>query len=153
MDDGRSGRRRGSDDSLYGQRSRLALSGPRCSGGHAWVGCREHRARRADRRPRDSPPRRLRRSHHLPRDGRFGEDGEEIKQTLEDLLKVDCRILTLGQYLQPTKNHLPVERYVTPMEFEKWRDIALEMGFSEVASGPFVRSSYHAKELFRAVNT
>jgi lipoic acid synthetase len=79
----------------------------------------------------------------------FGEDSEEIKQTLEDLLSVNCRILTLGQYLQPTKNHLPVKRFIPPEEFEKWRDRALKMGFSEVASGPFVRSSYHAKELFR----
>jgi lipoic acid synthetase len=79
----------------------------------------------------------------------FGEDAQEIKQTLEDLLSVNCRILTLGQYLQPTKNHLTVKRYIPPEEFEKWRDTALEMGFSEVASGPFVRSSYHAKELFR----
>jgi lipoic acid synthetase len=61
------------------------------------------------------------------------------------------RILTLGQYLQPTKNHLAVKRFIPPEEFEKWRDRALKMGFSEVASGPFVRSSYHAKELFQAV--
>ncbi len=79
----------------------------------------------------------------------FGEDSAEIKQTLEDLLSVNCQILTLGQYLQPTKNHLPVKRYIPPEEFEKWRERALKMGFSEVASGPFVRSSYHAKELFR----
>jgi lipoic acid synthetase len=79
----------------------------------------------------------------------FGENAQEIKQTLEDLLSANCRILTLGQYLQPTKHHLPVKRYVPPEEFEKWREEALKMGFSEVASGPFVRSSYHAKELFR----
>jgi lipoic acid synthetase len=81
----------------------------------------------------------------------FGEKPEEIKQTLEDLLRNNCRILTLGQYLQPTKQHLPVKRYVPPEEFERWREEALEMGFSEVASGPFVRSSYYAKELFQAV--
>ncbi|UCG06895.1 MAG: lipoyl synthase [Desulfobacterales bacterium] len=81
----------------------------------------------------------------------FGEDPGEIKQVLEDLLQVSCRMLTIGQYLQPTKHHLPVKRYIPPEEFEHWRDIALDMGFSEVASGPFVRSSYHAKELFQAV--
>jgi lipoic acid synthetase len=81
----------------------------------------------------------------------FGEDRKEIKKTLEDLLRVGCRILTLGQYLQPTKKHLPVKRFISPEEFEHWRDIARKMGFSEVASGPFVRSSYHAKELFQAI--
>jgi len=81
----------------------------------------------------------------------FGEDPEEIKETLEDLLRANCRILTLGQYLQPSKNHLAVKRYIPPEEFEKWRETAIDMGFSEVASGPFVRSSYHAKALFKAV--
>jgi lipoic acid synthetase len=79
----------------------------------------------------------------------FGENAAEIKSVLHDLLQVNCRMLTIGQYLQPTKKHLGVKRYLPPAEFEGWRDIALEMGFSEVASGPFVRSSYHAKELFR----
>ena len=81
----------------------------------------------------------------------LGEDAAEIKRVLHDLLHADCRMLTIGQYLQPTKDHLAVKRYIPPAEFEKWRDIALEMGFSEVASGPFVRSSYHAKDLFEAV--
>jgi lipoic acid synthetase len=81
----------------------------------------------------------------------FGEEAAEIKNVLHDLLQVNCRMLTLGQYLQPTKKHLAVKRYLPPAEFEEWRDIALEMGFSEVTSGPFVRSSYHAKELFQAV--
>jgi lipoic acid synthetase len=81
----------------------------------------------------------------------FGEGHEEVKKSLEDLLKANCRILTLGQYLQPTKKHLAVKRFIPPEEFEQWRDTALKMGFSEVASGPFVRSSYHAKELFQAV--
>jgi lipoic acid synthetase len=83
----------------------------------------------------------------------LGEDAAEIKRVFHDLLQVNCRMLTIGQYLQPTKEHLEVKRYIPPAEFEKWRDIALEMGFSEVASGPFVRSSYHAKELFQAVTT
>jgi lipoic acid synthetase len=81
----------------------------------------------------------------------LGESSEEIRSTLRDLIDAGCRILTLGQYLQPSKAHLPVKRFVTPEEFEQWRQIALEIGFSEVASGPFVRSSYHAKELYQAV--
>ena len=79
----------------------------------------------------------------------LGERHTEISQTLEDLFKADCRILTLGQYLQPTKQHLKVERFVPPEEFDTWRKIALQIGFSQVAGGPFVRSSYHAKELFQ----
>ncbi|MFO7709189.1 MAG: lipoyl synthase, partial [Desulfobacterales bacterium] len=75
----------------------------------------------------------------------------ETRQTLADLRAVGCRILTLGQYLQPSKAHLPVEAYIPPEDFEKWREDALAMGFSEVASGPFVRSSYHAKESFEAL--
>jgi len=82
----------------------------------------------------------------------LGELCEEITQTLEDMLQAGCRILTLGQYLQPSKNHLAVERFIPPEEFEQWRKKALKMGFAEVASGPFVRSSYHAHELFRKVN-
>ncbi len=81
----------------------------------------------------------------------FGEGPSEIKQTLADLLRANCQILTLGQYLQPTKSHLAVKRYIPPEEFQKWRETAIEMGFAEVASGPFVRSSYHAKDLFEAV--
>ena len=62
-----------------------------------------------------------------------------------------CQILTLGQYLQPSKAHLPVERYVHPEEFEHWRKTALDMGFRAVASGPMVRSSYQAEDLWRKV--
>ena len=80
----------------------------------------------------------------------LGETTAEIRQTLQDLLDVECRMLTLGQYLQPSKDHLPVARFVPPAEFEQWQQTAFQMGFSEVASGPFVRSSYHAKELFNA---
>lgn len=82
----------------------------------------------------------------------LGESSEEIAQTLKDLLQARCRILTLGQYLQPSKDHLAVERYIPPEEFEAWREKALAMGFAEVASGPFVRSSYHAKELFHTLS-
>jgi lipoic acid synthetase len=80
----------------------------------------------------------------------LGELAEEIKRTFQDLLDAGCCMLTLGQYLQPTKEHLPVERFVNPEEFDRWKEIALRMGFLEVASGPFVRSSYHAKELYEA---
>jgi lipoic acid synthetase len=83
----------------------------------------------------------------------LGEYPEEIRRVLGDLLRVQCSILTLGQYLQPSAEHLPVERFIPPEEFDQWRQTALKMGFSEVASGPFVRSSYHAKELYRASTT
>jgi len=82
----------------------------------------------------------------------LGETTAEIRQTLQDLLDVGCRMLTIGQYLQPSKDHLPVARFVPPTEFDQWQQTAFQMGFSEVASGPFVRSSYHAKELFNASN-
>ena len=81
----------------------------------------------------------------------LGESSAEIRSTLKDLVEVGCSILTLGQYLQPSKTHLPVKRFIPPEEFEQWRQMAIEMGFTEVASGPFVRSSYHAKELYQAV--
>jgi lipoic acid synthetase len=82
----------------------------------------------------------------------LGETTAEIRQTLQDLLDVGCRMLTMGQYLQPSKDHLPVARFVPPVEFDQWQQTAFQMGFSDVASGPFVRSSYHAKELFTASN-
>jgi lipoic acid synthetase len=80
----------------------------------------------------------------------LGESKEEVLRTLQELLDVGCDILTLGQYLQPTRNHLPVTRFIPPQEFDEWKQSALKMGFAQVASGPFVRSSYHAKELFGA---
>ena len=79
------------------------------------------------------------------------ESAEEVEETLRDLIGVGCRILTLGQYLQPTGAHLPVARFLPPEEFNSWREKALRMGFSRVASGPFVRSSYHARELYQTV--
>ena len=81
----------------------------------------------------------------------LGETSEEVRQVMRDLLEAGCRILTLGQYLQPSQNHLPVERFIPPEEFEEWKQTGLAMGFAEVASGPFVRSSYHAHELFQAL--
>jgi lipoic acid synthetase len=78
----------------------------------------------------------------------LGEEPEEVRQTLQDLRTHGCRFLTLGQYLQPSPEHLPVAAYVPPEEFERWRAAALAMGFTHVASAPFVRSSYHAGESF-----
>lgn len=76
----------------------------------------------------------------------LGETYDEVLQVMRDLRAINVDILTLGQYLQPTKEHLPVERYVTPEEFEDWKKIGLELGFRHVESGPLVRSSYHAEE-------
>ncbi len=78
----------------------------------------------------------------------FGETAEEIEQVMRDLLKHQCQMLTIGQYLQPTKQHLPVDRYVTPEEFAEFENKGLEMGFEHIESGPLVRSSYHADEQF-----
>ena len=79
----------------------------------------------------------------------LGETEEEVIKTMNDLLDVGVDILTLGQYLQPTKKHLPVENYITPEKFNFYKKKGLEMGFRYVESGPLVRSSYHAeKHLF-----
>jgi len=75
----------------------------------------------------------------------LGEKPEEVLEAMRDLREVECDILTLGQYLQPTKNHLPVDRFVHPDEFKQYETIGLEMGFDIVESGPLVRSSYHAE--------
>jgi len=75
----------------------------------------------------------------------LGEEREELLKTMRDLVEHGVDILTLGQYLQPTKEHLPVERFVHPDEFNELREIGLEMGFRIVESGPLVRSSYHAE--------
>lgn len=76
----------------------------------------------------------------------LGEEIEEIEQVMRDLRAHGVNMLTLGQYLQPSKHHLPVSRYVHPDEFERLRVLGLEMGFDHVASGPMVRSSYHADQ-------
>lgn len=75
----------------------------------------------------------------------MGETEEEVEASLHDLRGHGCDMVTIGQYLQPTAAHLPVSRYVTPEEFERYREIALDAGFRHVQSGPFVRSSYHAE--------
>jgi lipoic acid synthetase len=81
----------------------------------------------------------------------LGETHEELFDVLADLLDAGCDMLTLGQYLQPTPGHLPVVRYVPPEEFEELGQAAKAMGFRRVASGPFVRSSYHAGEMAEVV--
>lgn len=76
----------------------------------------------------------------------LGETHEEILETMDDILLTGCQRLTLGQYLQPTAEHLPVKAYITPEMFTEYKRIALEKGFKHVVSGPLVRSSYHAAE-------
>ena len=76
----------------------------------------------------------------------LGEEFDEVVELMKDLRSVSCDIMTIGQYLQPHARRLPVERYVTPEEFEHWRDIGLSMGFKHVQSSPLTRSSYHARE-------
>lgn len=76
----------------------------------------------------------------------LGERRDELLEVMRDLREIECDILTLGQYLRPSKEHLPVERYVTPQEFSDLKRAGMELGFRHVESGPLVRSSYHAWE-------
>jgi lipoic acid synthetase len=76
----------------------------------------------------------------------IGEEKDEVIQTMKDLVGVGCDVLTIGQYLQPTKKHLPVQRFVHPDEFAELRTIGYELGFDYVESGPLVRSSYHSEK-------
>ena len=91
-----------------------------------------------------------RRAPHIPRKSGLmvglGERWPELLDTLADLRRADCELLTIGQYLRPSIAHLPVDRYYTPAEFDRLRVAALELGFAHVESGPLVRSSYHARE-------
>jgi len=80
----------------------------------------------------------------------MGETLEEVELVMRDLRAVDVDILTLGQYLRPSENHHPIDRYVTPEEFGRMREIGMSMGFRHVESGPLVRSSYHAWEQVQA---
>jgi lipoic acid synthetase len=82
----------------------------------------------------------------------LGETDAEIEETMDDLIANKVDILTLGQYLRPTLNHLPVERWVTPKEFDRYRDVGLAKGFLEVVSGPMVRSSYRAERALEKNN-
>jgi lipoyl synthase len=81
----------------------------------------------------------------------LGETEPEIFQTMDDLRDVDCQVLTMGQYLRPTPNHLPVVEYITPEQFGLYGEIARKKGFEHVASGPLVRSSYHAADFHPVV--
>jgi lipoic acid synthetase len=76
----------------------------------------------------------------------IGERDDELVDVMRDLRGVGCDVLTIGQYLQPTKQHLPVDRFVPPQTFASWREMALAMGFRYCESGPLVRSSYHAEQ-------
>jgi lipoic acid synthetase len=77
----------------------------------------------------------------------LGETRAELFDVLADLREAGCQLLTLGQYLQPSPRHLPVVRYLPPAEFDELGAAARQLGFDKVASGPFVRSSYHARDM------
>lgn len=81
----------------------------------------------------------------------LGEKEEEVFEVMDDLLAVGVKVMTIGQYLQPTQNHLPVSEYVTPEQFKKYEQVGLEKGFKYVESGPLVRSSYHADKHINAL--
>jgi lipoic acid synthetase len=76
----------------------------------------------------------------------LGETFDEVLELMKDLRAVSCDIMTIGQYLQPHARRLPVERYVTPEEFARWRELGMQMGFKHVESSPLTRSSYHARQ-------
>lgn len=80
----------------------------------------------------------------------LGETGQEVTDTINDLYATGCRIITIGQYLQPGKDHMEVVEYITPERFEDYRQLAIETGFSFVECGPLVRSSFHAENHVRA---
>jgi lipoic acid synthetase len=82
----------------------------------------------------------------------LGETIDEVKAVMRDQREWGVDILTLGQYLQPSKQHLPIERYYTPEEFDELKEFGLSIGFKWVESGPLVRSSYHAAEQVRALS-
>jgi len=81
----------------------------------------------------------------------LGEKKEEIIRSLADLREASCDLLTIGQYLQPSKTHTPVRKYYTPLEFEHLKRIALDFGFRDVESGPLVRSSYKAHKMYNSL--
>ncbi|MDD5274843.1 MAG: lipoyl synthase [Methylovulum sp.] len=82
-----------------------------------------------------------------------GEEPEEVRQVMKDLLAHGCSMLTLGQYLQPSKAHLPVKNYITPEQFDAYGALAKSLGFKQVASAPMVRSSYHADRQAQGLDT
>jgi lipoic acid synthetase len=79
----------------------------------------------------------------------LGELPQEVTEAMRDLLSAGCDLLTIGQYLAPSRAHVPVARFIEPAQFDAWRDEGLGMGFAAVCSGPFVRSSYHAREFLQ----
>jgi lipoyl synthase len=81
----------------------------------------------------------------------LGETEEEISETMDDLISVQCKVLTMGQYLQPTRNHLPVKKYIHPDNFDRYGNLARAKGFAYVESAPLVRSSYHAEKTIKKV--
>jgi lipoic acid synthetase len=90
------------------------------------------------------------RPHMLSKSGLMvglGEHTEEVEGVMDDLRRVDCDIITIGQYLRPSMEHLPVIEFIEPAEFERYRELGKRMGFSAVAAGPFVRSSFNAAEV------
>ena len=83
----------------------------------------------------------------------LGETLDDITQTMKNLRSVGCNLLTIGQYLRPSKKHIALAKWYTPVEFQELSEIALDLGFDNVASGPLVRSSYHADEQHESVLT
>jgi lipoic acid synthetase len=83
----------------------------------------------------------------------LGESRDELVQTMCDIRDCGCEILTIGQYLQPSPDHLPVRRFIPPEEFDELKEIALQLGFGAVACGPHVRSSYRAGHLYRSLRS
>ena len=79
----------------------------------------------------------------------LGETSQEVEELMDDLRQAGCDILTIGQYLQPTRNHYPVTEYITPEQFARYKETGLEKGFKQVESGPLIRSSYHAEQALR----
>ena len=82
----------------------------------------------------------------------LGENYDQIIRTLNDLKKANVDFLTIGQYLQPSKDHAEIKKYYSPGEFEEFKNIALELGFKYVESGPLVRSSYHAEKALKFIS-
>ena len=82
----------------------------------------------------------------------LGETDEEVFETMEEVASIGVKIFNIGQYLQPTINHLPVKRYVEPAQFLKYKEYGMKIGFNVVESGPLVRSSYHADEQAKKIS-
>jgi lipoic acid synthetase len=77
----------------------------------------------------------------------LGETDAEIREVMQDLRAVGCDILTIGQYLQPSQKHLDVAQFITPVQFDAWRELGESLGFLQVVSSPLTRSSYHAEQV------